>query len=68
VAGGGTDPTAQKALDAKIEGAAWDLEFAPDGTAILLINDRELRLQRVRPDGTLTKVESATGRSAAGSL
>jgi hypothetical protein len=62
VAGGGTDASAEKALDAKIQGAAWDLEFAPDGTANLLINDGKLRLQRIRPDGTLTKVELGYGQ------
>ncbi|GAA0934908.1 hypothetical protein GCM10009554_21350 [Kribbella koreensis] len=59
VAGGGTDATADKALDAKILGAAWDIEIAPDGTANLLINnDRgQLRLERIRPDGTRAKVD-----------
>lgn len=64
VAGGGTNPLPEKALDAKNEGAVWDLEFAPDGTANLLINtEGKLRLQRIRPDGTLTKVELGYGQS-----
>ncbi|WP_328332641.1 hypothetical protein OHA70_14510 [Kribbella sp. NBC_00382] len=62
VAGGGTNAFAEKALDAQIKGAVWDLEFAPDGTANLLINDGKLRLQRIRPDGTLTKVELGYGQ------
>jgi hypothetical protein len=59
VAGGGTDATADKALDAKIIGAAWDIEIAPDGTANLLVNNDkgQLRLERIRPDGTRTKVD-----------
>ncbi|MFI5710807.1 hypothetical protein [Kribbella sp. NPDC051620] len=57
VAGGGTEADAKQALDAKILGAAWDVEFAPDGTANLLINaDDHKRLERIRPDGTRTVV------------
>ncbi|MEV6411760.1 hypothetical protein [Kribbella sp. NPDC051718] len=57
VAGGGTDANATQALGAKIGGAVWDIEFARDGTANLLINSLDhKRLERIRPDGTRTVV------------
>ncbi|MEU4390480.1 hypothetical protein [Kribbella sp. NPDC023855] len=58
VAGGGTDAFAGKAIDRKLTGAVRDLELAPDGTVNLLISsDGPDQLQRITPDGTLTKID-----------
>jgi hypothetical protein len=63
LAGGGTSPLADRALDLQLSGQVLDLEVAPDGTAYLLTAEHgTTRLDRIRPDGKHATLDLVDGQ------
>ena len=69
VAGGGSDPAATRALDAKLTGFAEDLEVGRDGVVRLLTTvDKRVTVWLFQPDGGLQRIDLGPGAQAASEL